>query len=507
MSGTIPPSLVMFRRFVNAHPRLFQRLLEILPGFTSWNLILFPYWGILVIPVAVAYFVLLFDIYWFFQGLTIAITSSISHLRIQASKNFDWKGELKSFPDWKKVSHIVVIPTYKEPIYILERTMNSLAAQDLALKQIHVVLAMEEKEDKKQREAKVTLLKKTFGKVFGSFVISVHTLVPGEVAGKAANERFATFEAEREIIKKKKLNSQYLTITSCDADHSYHPKHFSCLTYKFLDDPNRYYTFWQPAVMFYQNIWKLPALTRVVNSLSSVWNLSQLPRKDRLVNAQNYSLSYKLLSEVGYWDADVIPEDYHIFFKAFYKTRGKVEVEAIYLPLFADAPESETFWGTIKNQYFQYQRWAWGVSDDPYVIKNFFSTPGVPFLTKTFRLLALMRDHFLWPVNWFIITVGISIPVLLNPEFARTVLGYTLPGLSSVILTLALSFLVVMLIIDSKHRPPRPDYIPAWRAALVPFEYILMPVVGLFLGALPGIDAHTRLMLGKYLEYRVTEKV
>jgi hypothetical protein len=34
-----------------------------------------------------------------------------------------------------------------------------------------------------------------------------------------------------------------------------------------------------------------------------------------------------------------------------------------------------------------------------------------------------------------------------------------------------------------------------------------MPIVGFFFGALPGLDAHTRLMLGKYLEYRITEKV
>jgi len=34
-----------------------------------------------------------------------------------------------------------------------------------------------------------------------------------------------------------------------------------------------------------------------------------------------------------------------------------------------------------------------------------------------------------------------------------------------------------------------------------------MPIAGLFFGALPGLDAHTRLMLGKYLEYRLTEKV
>jgi hypothetical protein len=38
-------------------------------------------------------------------------------------------------------------------------------------------------------------------------------------------------------------------------------------------------------------------------------------------------------------------------------------------------------------------------------------------------------------------------------------------------------------------------------------EFILLPIVGFFFQALPGLDAHTRLMFGKYLEYRVTEKV
>jgi hypothetical protein len=40
-----------------------------------------------------------------------------------------------------------------------------------------------------------------------------------------------------------------------------------------------------------------------------------------------------------------------------------------------------------------------------------------------------------------------------------------------------------------------------------PLEFLLLPVVGFFFSALPGIDAHTRLMFGKYLEYKVTEKV
>ena len=64
-----------------------------------------------------------------------------------------------------------------------------------------------------------------------------------------------------------------------------------------------------------------------------------------------------------------------------------------------------------------------------------------------------------------------------------------------------------MFIIDNIYKPKRPKEIPAWRALLTPLEFVLMPIAGFFFSALPGLDAHTRLMLGKYLEYRVTEKV
>ncbi|MDO8452298.1 MAG: glycosyltransferase family 2 protein [bacterium] len=494
------------RKFLEEHEAGFQRFLEIFPGFVSWNLILFPYWGILIIPTVVAYFVLLFDVYWFFQSLTVAFSVGVAHIRMQAAKVFDWLGEVKQFPDWKEVKHVIIIVTYKEPLHILQRTLQSLADQDLPLNQLYIVLAMETKEPEEMREPKVKALRKQFGKTFGDLLVTVHTLVPGEVIGKSSNERYAAIDTKRELVDKRGFDIKYMTVTSCDADHTYHPKHFSYLTYKFLDDPDRYNKFWQPAIFFYQNIWKLPTITRSINILSSVWNLSQLPRKDRLVNMANYSLSYDLADRVGYWDADIIPEDYHMFFKAFYKTGGKVEVEGIYLPLMADAPEAGSTWATAKSQYFQYQRWAWGVSDDAYAIKHYILTPGVPRAAKTMRLIGLLTEHILWPVNWFIITLGLSVPILLNPTFARTVLGYTLPGLSSIILTICLVFLVVMLVVDFKQRPARPADYPLWRALLLPLEFLLLPVVGLVFGALPGLDAHTRLMLGKYLEYKVTEK-
>jgi len=495
------------RNFILKNEKKVLRALEILPGFFSWNVILFPYWGIFLIPNVVAYFVLFFNIYWFYQSFLIAITSLISHVRIQASINYDWLGDLKSFSDWEKIHNVIIIPTYKEPLHILERTINSLISQTLPTKMITVILAMEQKEEIKSRKIKFCHLNKKFGRYFKHFICTNHKLSVGEVAGKASNERHAAFYFKRNFIDKGVYDINYLIATSCDADHKYHPNHFACLSYKFLDSPKRYRMFWQPAVMFYNNIWEIPAITRVPTTFSSIWNLSQLPRRDRLINAQNYSLSFKLLDEVGYWDPDKIPEDWGIFFKAYYKVKGGLEVEPLYLPLHADAAQSTSFWKTIKNQYEQLKRWAWGVSDDSWIIKNYILDREIPFWDKTTRVLHVVWSHFMWPVNWFIITVGLTLPTLLNPAFGRTTLGFMVPKISSFILTIALSFLIILIFIDNIYKPRRPKGIPLVRAILLPLEFILMPIAGFFFSALPGLDAHTRLMLGKYMEYKVTEKV
>lgn len=495
------------RDFIIKHDKGILRALEILPGFFSWNVILLPYWGIFIFPVFVAYFVLFFNIYWFYQSLQIAISSIISNTKIQAAKKYDWMGDVQGFPDWKDLRHIVIITTYKEPVHILERTLESLANQTFPTKQIIPVLAMEKKEDEDERKAKIDYLSKKYKGKFVDLIVTTHTLKEGEVVGKASNERYAAIWMKKNYIDAKGLDINYFTITSCDADHVFHPRHFACLAFKFLDNPGRYKMFWQPSVQFYNNIWEIPAITRVPNTLMTVWNLSLLPRKDRLINGQNYSLSFRLLDEAEYWDADKIPEDWNIFFKAFYKAGGGVEVEPIYLPLLADAAQSTSLWKTLVNQYEQIKRWAWGASDDPWIIKSYLLVKGVPFWDKTTRLFQVLWAHFTWPVNWFIITLGLTVPTLLNPAFGRTVLGYTVPKLSSFVLTLALAFLVVMVIIDNIQKPPRPKEVSLLRALLTPFEFVLMPIAGFFFSALPGLDAHTRLMLGKYIEYRVTEKV
>jgi len=494
------------RRWIIKNEKKVLRFLEIMPGFTSWSLIIFPIWGSFLMPTVVAYYIIAFDVYWLYRSMWTAVFSLLGYYRLKAAQQFDWLAEAKSFLDWNRIHHIVVIPTYKEPLHILRRTLNGLKKQTFPRKSLTVILSFEKREGKAAKE-KSLKLKEEFKGIFGNLLITFHPDLPGEIKGKSSNTAWAAKIAKKKVVDEQGINIDYVTITSNDADAILHFQYYAYLTFSFLDNPQRYTKIWQSAIQFYNNIWKLPAITRAYNRVSSVVQTGILLRKDRLMNFSTYTMSLKLIDEIGYWDTDVIPEDYRMFFKAFYATKGKVEVEPIFLPAYCDAAESTSSWKTIVNQYEQIKRWAWGVSDDSYIIYKWLTVPKMPFWEKSIRAMYVIKDHVLWPVNWFIITLGANIPPLLNKEFNRTIIGKTLPQVSSGILTLALVALLVIIFIDWQQKPKAPKEIGWLKRFFSPFEFILLPIAGFLFTALPGLSAHTRLMLGRYLEYRVTEKV
>ena len=495
------------RKWIKRHPVRTKRALEIIPGVTSWFLILFPVWGSFVIPEIVAYYIIGFSVYWFYRSMTTAALATLGYFKLKSYQAYDWMADVKLFPDWQKIQHIVVIPTYKEPISTLRRTLEHLGKQTFPTSKIHIMLSFEDREGEAAR-AKALELSQEFEGVFGDLWATYHPDLPGEVKGKSSNTSWGAKEAKRILVDEKKIEIDYVTITSEDADVLLNEQYFACLTYHFLDNPERYHLIWQAVLMFYNNIWRVPLPVRVFSSIASVMQLYVVTRKDRLINFSTYSASLAMIDAIGYWDVDVIPEDWRLFFKAFFKMDGKVRVEPLFLPINADAAESRGVMKTLYSQYEQVKRWAWGVSDTPYIVEKWIMSDNVPFWEKTIRVLRVLEDHFLWPVNWFAITLGALLPPLLNKEFSRTIIGKTLPQVTSGILTLCLVALFAIIILNFRLRPKRdgrriPILTPLWEV----LEFITMPVIGFFFTALPGIDAHTRLMLGKYIEYKVTEKV
>lgn len=499
--------MTMFFQFIfRRYPIKTQRALEILPGVVSWSLILFPIWGSFLMPMVVAYFILFYNVYWFYKSFSLAIIATLSHRRIKKAESEDWFAKAKKIRNFSKVNHLIVIPNYQERLEKLRKTLTFITNQTVNKKKLFVVLAMEEREGNVAKERAAILLQE-FKNVFGGLYVTFHPDVEGEVKGKSSNQAYAGIWAKKKLVDDLGLDLDFITVSSVDADSLFDRQYFAYLTFLFLTDPNRYYRFWQSATVYYNNIWHVPAPIRVLSIIGSIWRTGVLVRHERLIPNSTYSLSLKMLDTIGYWDTDVIPEDYRIFFKAFYKLGGNVSAEPIFLKTSMDAAQSTSYIKSLVNKYEQEKRWAWGVSDDPFYIKSWLTIPHVPFFTKTSYLLRVISDHFLWPVNWFIITIGANIIPLVNPVFARTALGYNLPKLSSLVLTSCLFALIVMLIIDYKQKPQRPAHISRFRQIFMFSEFILMPIVGFFLSALPALVAHINLMLGKRLEYKVTEKV
>lgn len=492
----------------------FYRFLEMIPGLAAWIVILFPVWGALLIPRLVGYFVIAFLVFWLYQSFKQAILAILGYFKIQNSQKIDWRQRFQddfraSWLKYSDINHVIIVSSYKEPIEVIdEMSVGSLAAQkDIDLKKIHVVIAQEERAGKENNQKTVDFFTQKYQSVFGSITFTEHPFgLPGETVGKHSNEAWAAKQFKKDFIDSGKLKLEHLTLTSCDVDTIFHPKYFSALTYEFASNPDRYYRFWQAPIFWHHNINSVPGPIRIIGTLGNVIHLANIQEPEGLFfNYSCYSSSYSLIDLAGYWDTDMIPEDWHIFLQTFFASGGKTSVNPIFLPSVVDAPSGDNYFSALKNRYNQCVRHAWGAIDIPYAIQQAINHPEIPFITRFLRIFKIIETHLIWSSNWFILTLGTSLPVIFNPKFFQTTFGFNLPRISNIILTICLLPLATLIILDWKLRPPiaRKGIRNVLKNLL---QWPLMPIATLTMSVLPGLHSHTRLLIGRRLEYKTTAK-
>lgn len=484
-----------------------------IPGFVAWSVIFFPIWGSFLLPKAVAYFVISFLVYWLYQSFKSAIYAINGYFLIKTSENTNWLTKFNDDfrSDWlvyRDIQHVIIISSYKEPTSIIEMAFTSLSGQiDIDLKKLHIILAQEDRAGQKNNSATENYFYKKYKNTFGSLTFTSHPPnIPGEIAGKHSNEAFAAKYFKKKFIDTGKYDIENLTLTSCDVDTIFNPKYFSALTYNFAKNPMRHFRFWQSPIFWHHNINDVPAPTRIIGTIGNVLHIANIQEPDGLFfNYSCYSSSYSLIDLAGYWDPDMIPEDWHIFLQSFFASGGKASVEPIFLPTIVDAPGGTNYFNALKNRYDQCVRHAWGAIDIPYALEQSRLHPEIPFLTRFLRIFKLLKTHFIWSSNWFILTLGTSLPVILNPHFFNTTLGYNLPRISNIILTICLIPLFVLIVLDWKLRPVSQK--KGLKNILQNIlQWPLMPLATLALSVLPGLHSHTNLLFGKRLEYKTTIK-
>ncbi len=517
-------TLVRQRVHVTLPERLITRALEILPLALALVLISSLVWGAMWAPIPLVVMLLGFNIYWAWRSLNMGVHTFRGYRAMKATARIDWRRKYgaetfgpahmpRDVIEWEDIHHLVIIPTYKESVEKLRATLAKLAESEVARDKLLVVIAMEGADE--GAPARFEILQREFGDSYLHMIGTTHPDdIAGEVRGKSSNEAWAAKEAKRLFCDRMGFDLDAMTVTSCDADTLFHPRYFSALTYYFATNPKRYRTFWQGPIFYYNNVWDVPAPLRIQNSLGGINHLAKLMRKYTVLFPQStYSLSMRMCHDVGYWDVDVVPEDWHMFLKCFFEMGGEPDVQPILLPVGNDGVRAHSYKGTFWEHYQQARRHAWGCSDIPYAIKQFARHPEIPFLRRLRRTWSLTENHVLWSAQWFLIT-GVAANMSaaswggfigLNP-FAQHQIPDWFLQTSRYILMPCMIPLIGMIILDMRMRPARPKRWKVWLYPVQFAQWILMAPITLFFTAVPALDAQIRLALGRRLEYKVTEK-
>ena len=162
---------------------------------------------------------------------------------------------------------------------------------------------------------------------------------------------------------------------------------------------------------------------------------------------------------------------------------------------------------TAKNVYKQQRRWGWGVENVPYLLFGFLQNKKIPLRRKLYFSFNQLEGFWSWATNAFIIFLLGWLPILIGSnEFNATLVAYNLPRLTRGIMTLAMIGLVTSAYISVRLLPPRPHGHRVSKYAWMVLQWALLPATIIIFGSIPGLEAQTRLMRGRYMGFWVTPK-
>src|SRR5690606_24834709 len=390
--------------------RFIQRVLEVIPGFLLWLLLLLPLLGIFgsTISEIIIYFIVILAVYWLYRAVLVTFGGIVGYLKYRDAIKRDWLKECLSLekdklPDSHELpetflpKQLVVIANYGEDYDILSRSIKAIMNQNYPRELLYLSVSIEERKAKKDPDyaKRGEYLKRDFGEFFGDrLMFFVHPdNIPGEAIGAAANRTWGTKKAVEELERRGENIKDFL-ITAPDGDISFHREYFGALTHKWLTSEDRNKKFYQTAVYtFNNNYWDVPLLIRIISvSLTIPILASSIVEKNRRETFSCYTLNLQLMKDVNYWDTSLGIDDTTFYWRPYLYLNGEWHCEVFFIPLSADAIYDPKYIKNHFDQYKQYVRWGWGVISFPIGIKTLYSNIKISFiekLTKTIHLLEV----------------------------------------------------------------------------------------------------------------------
>ena len=482
------------------------RTLEIIPGFLAWLTIISIFFFSFFLPFYCAIFIIVFDVYWILKTLYLSIYLRQNWKKNKHNMSVDWKDKLSNLK-YDRIHHVILLPFYNESWEIVEKSIKSIINCEYQKNRLIIVLAAEERENEHSKKI-FKKAKEEFSDVFEYLFFTLHPSdIVGEIKGKGSNIAYSAEEVRKEILDKNRINYEDVLVSAFDIDTVVYPQYFECLTWNFLTTENPFRSSFQPVPIFTNNIWESPALSRVVSFSATFWQMIQQERPEILATFSSHSVCFKTLYDVGYWQKNIVSEDSRIFWNSLLAYNGDYKVVPLSYPVSMDANLAQTFWQTIKNVYKQQRRWAWGVENGPYVLFGFLKNKKISKLKKIKFTFVMYEGFWSLSTNPLIIFFLGWLPVIFGGRnFNSTILSYNLPAVTKTLMTLSMLGLFMCAAISASFLPPAPKWVKSSHKIVMVIQWILIPFTIIIFGALPGLDAQTRLMSGKYMGFWVTPK-
>ena len=410
------------------------------------------------------------------------------------------------FPKPSEVYHAVIVAMYNETLDVLVPTMECLLKTTYPKERMMVVVAYEERGGEAAEKVAKTL-EKNYKKKFGDFLLAKHPAdIPGEVIGKGGNITNAG-RILKDYVKEKGLKYSNVIVTTLDCDNKPFKSYFDYVAYEYIVREDRKRLSYQPVSLFTNNIWDAPAVTRVVASTNSFWNLICTMRPHTLRNFASHSQPLDALVEMNFWSTRTIVEDGHQFWRSLFYFDGNYDVVPIRVPIYQDAVLSDTLIKTLKAQWVQLRRWDYGASDVAYVGTYLFSKQRtVRLLSLVPKFWRLLDGHVTLAAVAPIVAFGGWIPLLFHYN-TRDLLSHNLPIVVGWVQTVAALGLFVSILLSLKMLPPRPARYKKGKGIIMALQWVISPIIAIVYSSFCAFYSQTRLMLGLYMEkFDVTDK-
>jgi len=520
------------------------RLLEMLPAILSYGALLLLVVLSIVSPLLAAVYLLVIVITLIVKAVGIAYHTVSGRNRLDRVQKVDWRERLSdlnnpeaayaklqnshsdaygmndhlenlrlavadppAFPKPETLYNAVIVVAYNESIEVIEPTIQSLADTTYEKEHLIVVFGYEQRGGPAIKQT-AELLQEKFKDTFKEFRLVEHPAdIPNEVVGKGGNITYAGRYLQT-MLDEQGIEYKNVIVTTLDCDNHPHKAYFDYLTYEYSVHEDRKHLSYQPISLFFKNIWDAPAPMRVIATGNSFWNIISSMRPHSLRNFASHSQPMEALVEMDFWSTRTIVEDGHQYWRSYFYFGGNYEVIPLFIPIYQDAVLTDTYAGTLKAQFVQLRRWAYGASDVSYVGSRIFSRKrNVPFLDGLGRFIRLLDGHVTLASTSIIVAFGGYLPLLINSQAYHDVVAHQLPDVISMIQKVALVGLLITVFLSFKLLPPRPERYKRHRTFFMLIQWFLMPVTAIAYTSFSALYSQTRLLFGRYLDrFDVTAK-